>query len=219
MAFWAPLRVERRNASPSLERDFCEVDAYMFPACWREWKGPDFGNEGRKTTRWGLDNLARWLRALNPEAALVMFGTNDLNGVDVGAYTATLEALIERCHDNGTVVLLNTIPPRSGYESKSADYAEVVRGLARDRNLPLVDYHAAILSLRPQDWDGSQPEFSQYADYDVPTLIARDGVHPSHPVAYRNDYSAEALSKNGFSLRNALVLAAYASLVREVFRR
>lgn len=120
--------------------------------------------------------------------------------------------------DNGTFVLLNTIPPRSGFEAKAAEFAEVVRQLARERHLLLVDYHAAILSLRPDDWDGGQPRFAASSGYDVPTLISRDGVHPSHPLAYRNDYSPQAFSCNGYSLRNVLALEAYASFIRNVLR-
>jgi len=56
-------------------------------------------------------------------------------------------------------------------------------------------------------------KFKEFKDYDVPTLIARDGVHPSYPRKYQNDYSEEALSSSGYSLRNALVLLKYAEVV------
>lgn len=97
------------------------------------------------------------------------------------SYKANLGTPVERGFDNGTVVLLNTIPPRSGFEAKAEEFTGIVRQLARERHLLLVDYHTAILSLLPDDWDGSQPQFAAYSGYDVPTLISRDGVHPSHP--------------------------------------
>ena len=85
--------------------------------------------------------------------------------------------------------------------------------------VPLVDYHAEILRRRPTDWDGALEAFAAYEGYEVPTLICRDGVHPSNPAAYSATYSEEALNRNGFSLRNALVLSAYADLIREVLAR
>src|SRR5207253_3907055 len=46
-----------------------------------------------------------------------------------------------------------------------------------------------------------------------PTIRSRDGVHPSFPSAYRNDYSDEGLSKSGYTLRNYLTLLAYAEVI------
>jgi len=57
-------------------------------------------------------------------------------------------------------------------------------------------------------------KFSQYKDYDVPTLLARDGIHPSNPKKYQDDYSQEALRCNGYSLRNYLVLTKYAEVLQ-----
>jgi hypothetical protein len=48
----------------------------------------------------------------------------------------------------------------------------------------------------------------------VPTLLARDGVHPSHPKEYQDDYSEEALARCGYSLRNYLVLMGYAAVIK-----
>jgi hypothetical protein len=58
------------------------------------------------------------------------------------------------------------------------------------RSLPLLDYFGAILKRRPDDWDGSLAKFKEPPgdEYQVPTLIARDGVHPSNPSEFK-DYS------------------------------
>ena len=53
--------------------------------------------------------------------------------------------------------------------------------------------------------------------YEVPTLISKDGVHPSNPRAYVNDFSEQALANNGYGLRNYLTMLAYGNLIREVF--
>lgn len=215
MAFWAPLPYARKNAPPEMERAFQIVNTYMRPECWR-WKGPEFGNEGGKTVKWALEHVDEWLKRLNPEVVIIMFGTNDLTHVSVDEYRAQLKSLVQKCLDNGTIVILSTIPPRSGFVEKSAAFAEVARQVAAELKVPLVDYHAEILKRRPHDWDGSSEKFKGYEGYDVPTLISRDGVHPSHPAKYRDDYSEEALRCNGYSLRNYLVLLKYAEVIEKV---
>jgi hypothetical protein len=214
MAFWSPLPYARKNAPPEMERAFKIVNDYMRPECWG-WKGPDFGNEGGKTVKWALEHADEWLKKLNPEVVLIMFGTNDLTHVSVDDYRLQLRALVQKCLDNGTIVILSTIPPRSGFLGKSAEFAEAARQIAAESKIPLVDYHAEILKRRPEDWDGSSEKFKDYEGYDVPTLISRDGVHPSHPVKYRDDYSEEALKCNGYSLRNYLVLLSYAEVIEK----
>ncbi|MEJ7612493.1 MAG: right-handed parallel beta-helix repeat-containing protein [Candidatus Fervidibacter sacchari] len=215
MAFWAPLPHARKNAPPEMERAFQIVNAYMRPECWR-WKGPEFGNEGGKTVKWALEHVDEWLKRLNPEVVIIMFGTNDLTHVSVDEYRSQLKSLVQKCLGNGTIVILSTIPPRSGFVEKSAAFAEAARQVATELKVPLVDYYAEILKRRPDDWDGSSEKFKGYEGYDVPTLISRDGVHPSHPKKYRDDYSEEALRCNGYSLRNYLVLLKYAEVIEKV---
>lgn len=218
MAFWAPLRDARRNAPPEMARAFETVNRYMRPECWRQWKGPQYGSEGGTTVRWAEQHLDEWLKRLDPEVALVMFGTNDLHSSSLDEYRQGLGNVVRRCLDRGTVVILSTIPPRHGFEKKAADFAEAARQIARQWRVPLVDYHAEILRRRPNDWDGAGPAFAQYEGYDVPTLICRDGVHPSHPRKYQSDYSDEALRSCGYSLRNYLVLLAYAEVIEKVLQ-
>ena len=115
-AFWTPLRSERRNAPPAMEQAFRRVEAYLRPECWREWKGPEFGSEGGKTVRWAQENVDGWLRRLNPEAALIMFGSNDLHALELEEYRTKLRDVARRCLENGTVVILSTLPPRHGFD-------------------------------------------------------------------------------------------------------
>jgi hypothetical protein len=213
LAYWAPLQDERKNASVALERAFKRVEAHLRPECWRDWKGPEFGNEGRMTIRWADENVAQWLKTLDPEVALISFGSNDLREMEVGEYRDRLQSVVKRCLDNGTVVILTTIPPQHGHAEKAAEFAEAARAVARELALPLVDYHAEILKRRPDDWDGADERFAAYEGYDVPTLISRDGVHPSAPQQFLNDYSEEALSRHGYNLRSALTLLAYSDVL------
>jgi hypothetical protein len=149
-----------------------------------------------------------------------MFGTNDLGQLTAKEYDAKTRSVVDRCLKNGTVVILTTIPPRSGMLEKAKQFADVQRKIAADLKLPLIDYQAEILKRRPDDWDGTLPKFKEFAKdvYQVPTLIAADGVHPSNPQKL-SDYSAEALKGNGFQLRNVLTLHAYADVIRRVLAR
>jgi hypothetical protein len=97
---------------------------------------------------------------------------------------------------------------------KSRTYAETAAKVARDLNVPLCDYFGECLKRRPDDWDGAAEKFKEYKDYDVPTLLARDGVHPSNPKAFSGDYSDEGLRSNGFMLRNYVTLRSYAEVIR-----
>jgi hypothetical protein len=213
LAFWAPLKHARKNASPRMERAFRIVDARLRPECWREWKGPEFGNEGGRTIGWADKNVGAWLERLNPEVAVLMFGTNDLRQLDVDEYRDRLRSVVRKCLERGTVVILSTIPPRHGFMGKSADFAEAARKMARELSVPLVDYHAEILKRRPNDWDGATDDFKAFEGHDVPTLLARDGVHPSAPNMYQDDYSEQALRNHGYGLRNYLVLMKYAEVI------
>ena len=214
-AFWFGLQYAPKNTSPEMARALDLVKGHMREECW-DWKGPEFGSQGRMTIRWADQNVDKWLEDLNPEVALMMFGTNDLGSLDLAEYETKTRQVVQKCLDNGTIVILSTIPPKHGQAEKAAAFADAVRRIAREMRLPLTDYHAEILKRRPDDWDGASDAFRQYEGYDVPTLIARDGVHPSNPQKYANDYSDEALHKNGFSLRNYLALLKYAEVIEKV---
>lgn len=219
LAFWAGLPHARKNMPAEGEAAFKLVDARMKKACWRTWRGPAYGNNGSMTVRWAHANVDVWLKKLNPETALIMFGTNDLTSVPLDEYEKKLRQVVQKCLDNGTVVVLSTIPPRSGLLEKSRQYADAARRVARDLHVPLCDYHAECLKRRPDDWDGAAPKWKGFATYEVPTLIARDGVHPSAPAKYNGDYSDEGLKSNGFGLRNYLTLMSYAEVIRRVYRK
>ena len=173
------------------------------------------------TIRWALENVDKWLKSRNPETALIMFGSNDVGVMDATEYETKTREVVRRCLANGTVVILSTPPPRHGQMEKSKQFAEAIRKIALEEKLPLIDYQAEILKRRPDDWDGALPQFknSPGDEYQVPTLIAKDGVHPSNYKAHENDFSEEGLRTNGFALRNYLSLLAYAEVVGRVFGR
>jgi hypothetical protein len=217
-AFWSPWEFAPKTLDPDTAKALETVRGHIKPDCWRKWRGAEFGNEGRMTIRWADENVDKWLKKLNPECVVLMFGTNDLTQLDAKEYDAKTRTVIDRCLKNGTVVILTTIPPRSGQLDKARQFAELQRKIAAEMKLPLIDYQAEILKRRPDDWDGTLPQFKDVAAkdvYQVPTLIAGDGVHPSNPKDLA-DYSEKALASNGFQLRNYLTLHAYADVIRRV---
>jgi lysophospholipase L1-like esterase len=218
-AFWARLRRERAYMQSDMAEVLGRVKGYMKPECWDKWKGEDYGNEGSTTVDWACGEVDTWLARINPEVVLILFGTNDMRRMDARHYERQLRRLVERCLDNGSVVILTTPPPRHGYEDTSRQFADAVRRVADEERVPLIDYQAAILTSRPDDWDGALPQFRHTPgdEYQVPTLISRDGVHPSNPVQY-SDYSDLGLRNNGYILRTYLTLFTYADVINRVLR-
>jgi len=216
-AFWFGLQYERKNAPPEMVKAYDLVKRHMLPACW-DWKGPQYGSEGQMTIRWVHQNVDKWLDKLQPEVALIMFGTNDLGQLELAEYEAKTREVVQKCLDRGTIAILSTIPPKHGQAQKAAQFAEAVRRIAREMKVPLSDYHAEILKRRPDDWDGAMSKFKDLPgdEYNVPTLISRDGVHPSNPRKYAGDFSDEALRSNGYGLRSYLTLLKYAEVIQTV---
>jgi len=220
MAFWSPLAGNPKKMSPEMKRAHRLVKSYQKPECWSRWKGPEFGNTGSMTIRWARDNVDTWIEKLNPEVVLIMFGSNDVGQMDAAEYEAKTREVVARCLSNGTIVILSTMPPRHGLFAKSQDFAEIVRKFAMEQHVPLSDSFGEIIKRRPDDWDGALPKFKELPgdEYQVPTLIARDGVHPSNPKPFADDYAEQALRNSGYGLRNFLTLMAYAEVINKVLQ-
>ncbi len=220
MAFWSPMAYELKNPSSELAKAHELVKKYMKPDCWSKWKGGAFGSDGGMTIRWAHDNIDKWLAKLNPEVAIIMFGTNDLNQLELKEYEEKYRQVVEKCLQKGTVVILTTIPPRSGRLDKARTFADAVIRIGKDRGCPVIDYFGECLKRRPDDWDGAAAKFKDTPGgvYEVPTLVSGDGVHPSNPSKFR-DYSEESLKHNGFLLRNHLTAIMYADVISQVLQK
>jgi len=220
MAFWSGMKYSQKGMDPKTQAAFDRVKGYMKADCWDKWKGSRFGNTGRMTIRWAHKNVDTWLKTLKPEAALIMFGTNDLGALKVDEYETKTREVVKKCLANGTIVILQTIPPRHARsQDKVKRFVKAQRKVAHELKVPLSDYYQAIIDRRPADWSGRHPKFKDVpgGTYDVPTLISRDGVHPSNPKKHR-DYSAESLKNNGFLLRNWVTLMSYDEVIRKVLK-
>lgn len=211
MAFFTPLQEEMKNVPEDTREALAWVRKYVQGRCWRGWKGPPFGNEGRTTTEWALAGMDGWLKALNPEVALVMWGTNDTYlGPKPPKYTENLRAIVRKCLENGTVPILYTIPPK-GDQAGNAEatkhvetFVEAARQVAREEKIPLADFYREIMTRQPRDF--------------AKTLLG-DGLHPSYPTPYQRDFSEEGLRQSGYTLRNYLTLRTYHEVYQKVLSK
>ena len=198
-AFFKPMQWPFTNTTTEEQAALDWLKAYMLPACWT-WQDDAvaYGNGCYSGTMssWPLQtdqappatNINHWLNKLKPELAVVMWGTNDLGPMDVTTYTNNMRQVIQACKTYGTIPLLTTIPPRRSYDAKSAQFAQAMRDLAIEQQVPLIDYNQEVLTRQPTTWDG--------------TLISGDGVHPSYNGTTAQDFSQASLNSNGYLLRN-----------------
>ncbi len=204
MAFWTPIGwdepdtyLTKDDGLPKRPKD----------KRWRDTiKGfRDKGGEQGNYSGWRVGDvlgvIVAVLKRERPEAAIIMIGTNDISGGSVPAdYRAGLKKIVQKCLDAHCVPILNTIPPRVGRDAAVEAANRIVRDLARECQVPLADFHAECLRLRPgQSWQK--------------TIISDDGVHPSGGKT--NVYSEENMKVCGYALRNWVDFL----MVREVYFR
>lgn len=204
MAFWSPIGWDNPD------RFLTEDDGLAKKPTngrWRDYvkgtrsKGAEHGNgSGWKAGRL-LEAVGPVLERDRPEVAIIMIGTNDISSGKVPQqYRQQLEAIIKKCLAAHCVPILNTVPPRRGRDQAVRDLNRIVRDVAKEQSIPLVDYHAACLRLRPEGtWDG--------------TVLSADGVHPS--AGKTNDYSVGNLRQCGYALRNWMNFL----VLRQVYHR
>lgn len=134
------------------------------------------------TSRQGLARLERDVLAHNPQAVVVLFGTNDTRldapgvYVPLPEYEKNISAIIDRCHDIGAEVVLATIPPieadayfkrhsrevfdaAGGFDALLARYRTAVLRIAAAKGIPVIDLNQEL---------AGQSEWR-----------APDGVHPT----------------------------------------
>jgi len=229
MAFWTPLRyTDGKGMPPEMLEALAAARKHIHKDVWHGWKGGKWGNAGNMTITWCFDNIDAWQKRMNPEAAVIMFGTNDAyRGPNVPIYTEQYAACVNRMLADGTVPIVTTLPPRYTQRLSLGGFMTVwnfrlaTLFIARAKKVPLIDLWAEMVRRRPDDWDGKLEKFDAggWKGYNVPTLMARDGIHPSNPKSYHGDFSQEGLRCSGFNLRNYLTLKTWYEIRRKVIDR
>ena len=210
--------ITAKNCTPEVQAELDAITSYADRTLWRQWKGWRWGCEGQMKSDWFLANIDGWQKKMNPEVGVILFGTNDIAGLAPPEYTENMAAAVRRMLTGGTVPMLTTVPPKSGADHVMADYYLALVSVARELKIPVIDYYAEIMRRRPDDWNGRLDKFKDRKGYQVLTLISGDGVHPSNPKEYVNDFGEQALSNNGFVLRNYMTLRKYHEVIAKVLQ-
>jgi GDSL-like Lipase/Acylhydrolase family len=154
-----------------------------------------------------MPSLAKILAAYQPQAVVLMLGTNDASaGRAVADYRADIEKAVDLILHPGAVCILSTIPPHPGKPELAKSYNAELRKLAKSRGLPLIDFEQEILTRRKDDWNG--------------TLLGKNDVHPTVDQGGATAHSAptaENLRNSGYLLRGWLSVQKTAEVKKTVF--
>lgn len=139
---------------------------------------------------------------IKPAVSLIMLGTNDSGGLPVEEFDSSMHAIVQKTIEMGIIPVLSTIPPKNtGHpnDARVMEFNQVIINIARQYDIPLIDYYTAMLSLPGQG-------------------LSEDGIHPSVPGTWIEgtaDFS-DANLQAGFVLRNFLTLQMLDALWRYV---
>jgi len=142
----------------------------------------------------GIPPLAEVVKKYNPQIAVILLGTNDVNGGRTPVqYKADMTRLVDIVVGNGTIPIVSTVPPVRGKEDAVKAFNITLGDLAKEKKIPVIDYYGEILKRRPTDWQGS--------------LISEDGVHPTGDhggASAGSEPTEENLKNSGYLLRGVL---------------
>jgi hypothetical protein len=147
--------------------------------------------------------LEQELAQTRPAFAILMIGTNDSERSNVETYTRQLNDILRRVLARNVVLILSTIPDHLGTPEAGAlgrQLNEVVRRVAFEQHLPLVDYWASMQGLPHQG-------------------INEDNVHPSiYMGAAGNNPSGGVFTDRalmfGYNMRNLTTLLMFEKLMQ-----
>jgi lysophospholipase L1-like esterase len=113
----------------------------------------------------GLPPLSEIIKKYNPQMAIYMLGTNDMNqGVAPAAAIANVEKALDALMANGTVPILSTIPPMKAKLPQVEAYNAELKKLAEKKKVPLLDLFSEMKAI----------------DAGLMTFLSDDGVHLSY---------------------------------------
>jgi uncharacterized protein YraI len=141
-------------------------------------------------------------RLTKPAAAIIMLGTNDSGGLPVDEFNVNMRRIVELTIEQGVIPVLSTIPPKDAYpatDGRVNEFNDVIRQIARDYDVPLIDLFAALQDLPHWGLDA-------------------DGVHltwPSNDYAGTCDFT-DANLQAGYTVRNLVTLQMLDALWRYV---
>jgi lysophospholipase L1-like esterase len=159
--------------------------------------------------RGGMPALAELLRIYRPQIVVLMLGSNDASyGRRVKYYREDMETAVKTIIAAHAIPILSTIPPHVYQQELARSYNVALREIARQLELPLIDYEQEILIRRPNDWNG--------------TLMNKDDEHPTantggeHGVKASSAPTDDNLRRSGYLLRGWLSVKKIGEVKRKV---
>lgn len=132
------------------------------------------------------------LDATRASIAVMMIGTNDAERSTVQVFERNLRELVSRVEARSVVLVLSTIPDQLSSDEagrRGVEINTVIRRVAAESHLPLIDYWAAMQGLphRGIDPDNVHPSVYESANHNVAAGIFTD-------VALRSGYNVRNLT-------------------------
>ena len=133
---------------------------------------------------------------VRPAIAIIMFGTNDVGYRTEQEYRSDMNRIVDISSEMGVVPVLTTIPNRPDRAAEVIRFNDIIREIAREKQLPLIDFY----------------ELTRY----LPNSgLIWDNVHPSYPptgyVAAGN--FSDINLQYGYTMRNLATLQALYSIL------
>ncbi|MBL8954212.1 MAG: SGNH/GDSL hydrolase family protein [Myxococcaceae bacterium] len=150
--------------------------------------------------------LENEVNAHDPRYATVMFGTNDVGGMNLDTFGRNLFGIADRLTMAGVVPVLSAIPARD--DSAAVDawvprYNAVIRGVAQARGLPFVDLHRALSPLASHGLGADGVHLDVYfPGARRPCVFTPAGLAFGHNV--RNLVTLEALDRTVKAVRDGV---------------
>lgn len=141
--------------------------------------------------------LEQEVAAISPRFAVIMYGTNDIQLMNVYSYGANLLALADQLAAAGVVPLFTTVMPRD--DSATADavvplYNMVVRAVAQARQVPLIDFHRELEPLPDHGLGADDLHPSVYSNLNaLPCVFTADGLTAGYNI--RNLITIQSLDR------------------------
>jgi len=176
---------------PALDADLEETRTFFARDAWsRATLAARVGAHTNEPLAGSPSPLDREIAAMDPSYAVVMLGTNDVFEGTEPTYERNLKRLVEALVARRVVPILSTIPPMrdAGKRAIIVKMNRVVRKVAAEARVPLMDFHLAVRDL---------PRFG----------LSGDGVHPFQAATGACDFRGVAMDA-GYNQRNLLTLRA-----------
>jgi len=155
----------------------------------------------------GLLSLDEMIARYNPQVVIVMLGTNDAwQGRRADEFAGDMSRIIRVLLENGTVVIVSTIPPMIPAPELGDQYNAELWKLAEHHKLPVIDFHGEIVGRRPDgSWNGA--------------ILHEDDPHPTESragVTPESEPTPENLKESGYLLRGWLSVKKLVEVKRRV---